>query len=89
MDLGKEYFYATPHPDGSLSYRALTWNALLGRAYQVQVKSDLTQTNWTNLGNRITATNTAMTAVDSAGADGQRFFRVQLQEKQPTLQSPD
>jgi hypothetical protein len=56
----------------------LSWNALMGRAYQVQFKSDLTQSNWTNLGGRVTATDTTMTAVDANLTDPQRFYRVQL-----------
>jgi len=56
----------------------LNWNALMGRAYQVQFNTDLTQTNWTNLGTRQTATNTTMVAFDSVATDPQRFYRVQL-----------
>jgi len=56
----------------------LNWSALMGRAYQVQFKTDLTQTNWTNLGSRVTATNITMTAFDPVGSDPQRFYRVQL-----------
>ncbi len=56
----------------------LGWAALMGRAYQVQFNADLTQTNWTNLGSRVTATNTIVTAVDSTLADPRRFYRVQL-----------
>jgi hypothetical protein len=56
----------------------LTWNALMGRAYQVQFKSGLERTNWVNLVTRVTATNTAMTAVDSSVTDRGRFYRVQL-----------
>ncbi len=57
---------------------ALSWNALMGRAYQVQFKTDLTQTNWSNLGLRVTATNTTMIAFDPVGSDPQRFYRVFL-----------
>jgi hypothetical protein len=56
----------------------LNWSALMGRAYQVQFKSDLTQPNWSNLFLRLTATNAIMTAVDSTVTDPQRFYRVQL-----------
>lgn len=56
----------------------LSWSALMGRAYQVQFKPDLTQTNWSNLILRLTATNTTMTAIDSTVADPQRFYRVGL-----------
>jgi hypothetical protein len=57
---------------------ALNWNALVGRAYQVQFKSDLIETNWTNLGSRVTAANSTMTAIDATMTDPQRFYRVQL-----------
>jgi len=56
----------------------LNWSALLGRAYQVQFRTELTQTNWTSLGSRRTATNATMSALDSEPADLQRFYRVLL-----------
>ena len=56
----------------------LSWRALMGRAYQVQFKTDLAQPTWINLVLRLTATNTTMTAVDSAVTDSQRFYRVLL-----------
>ena len=34
----------------------LNWLALRTRSYQLQFKTDLTQTNWTNSGSPITAT---------------------------------
>ena len=48
---------AAYRPDSGFT---LNWNALMGRAYQVQFNTDLTQTNWINLGLRRTATNTTM-----------------------------
>lgn len=54
----------------------LSWSALMGRGYQVQFKSDLAQTNWTNSGGPRTATNTTMTASSNVGSDPQRFHRV-------------
>jgi hypothetical protein len=38
----------------------------------------LTATNWTNLGNAITATNGVITALDAVGPDPQRFYRAVL-----------
>jgi hypothetical protein len=61
--------------DASLT---LCWNALMGRAYRVQFNTDLTQTNWSNLVLRRTATNTIMSTVDSTVNDPQRFYRVLL-----------
>jgi hypothetical protein len=53
-----------------------TWNAVVNAAYQLQYCTDLTQTNWTDLGSLITATNTVMSATDSIGPDPQRFYHV-------------
>ena len=60
------------------SYFTLNWNALLGRAYQVQFKSDLIQSNWANLGSRLTATNATMGTLDSVTSDPQRLYRIFL-----------
>ena len=62
-----------PQPQGNLAF---TWTALAGHAYQVQFLTDLTQTNWTDLGNSITATNDTASASDVIGPDAQRFYRV-------------
>lgn len=56
----------------------LVWNALMGRGYQIQFKEDLAQTNWTNLGRALTATNTIMKAFDPVGPGQRRFYRVML-----------
>ncbi|MCW5550757.1 MAG: ScyD/ScyE family protein [Verrucomicrobiae bacterium] len=56
----------------------LEWSAMLGRGYQVQFKSALAQSNWTNLGSRRTATNTTMSVTDPGAIDPQRFYRVLL-----------
>ena len=36
------------------------------------------QSNWVNLGSRLTATNTTMTTFDSVASDPQRFYRIVL-----------
>jgi hypothetical protein len=56
----------------------LTWNALTGLRYQAEYKTNLSQANWTNTGDVITATNSAATFSDSVGTDPQRFYRVLL-----------
>ena len=53
-----------------------TWSAVVNADYQLQYCTDLTQTNWTDLGSLITATNTVMSATDSIGPDPQRFYRL-------------
>ncbi len=68
-------FQTTIRSGTALSF---TWNSLTGRTYQVQFNQDLTQTNWTNLGNLINTTNSTATATDSI-TNSQRFYRVVAQ----------
>ena len=60
---------------GTLTF---SWSAVPGRTYQVQYTTDLSQTNWTNLGDTNLAASTTMSASDTAGPDPQRFYRVAL-----------
>ena len=53
-------------------------NTLPLQTYSVWSIGDLTQTNWSNSGELITATNTTATASDVIGADRQRYYRVVL-----------
>jgi hypothetical protein len=46
--------------------------------YEVQYKTNLTQTSWINLGSVITATMNPMTFSNNIGPDPQRFYRVVL-----------
>lgn len=55
----------------------LTWTSTAGRNYQLQYKTDLSQTNWNTLTN-LTATLPTTTAADGPNADSQRFYRVIL-----------
>ena len=55
-----------------------TWLALTRRSYQLQFATNLAQTNWSNTGGRITATNSTASALDTVVADRQRFYRVVL-----------
>jgi hypothetical protein len=56
----------------------LAWSALAGAAYQVQYMTNVTQTNWINLGGVITATNNPMMFSESAASGPERFYRVLL-----------
>lgn len=56
----------------------LTWKPLPNRHYQVQYSTDLSSTNWTNLDNPLSATNSPMTYMVQPAGDSQRFFRVVL-----------
>jgi hypothetical protein len=55
-----------------------TWNAAASRAYQVQYTTNLAQTNWSNLGGPITATNIIASSSAAITADPARFYRVIL-----------
>jgi len=55
----------------------LSWNALMGRAYQVEFKNDLEQTN-RRQASRVTATNTTMSLIDPVVTDPHRLYRVIL-----------
>jgi uncharacterized repeat protein (TIGR03803 family) len=53
-------------------------SAVSGQSYQLQYKTNLTQSNWINTGNPITATNGAVNISDAMTAS-KKFYRVQLQ----------
>ena len=55
-----------------------TWSATAGQRLQLQYSSDLVSTNWTNLGNTMTATNGTMFGGDTFGPDTKRFYRMIL-----------
>ena len=54
------------------------WNALWGQPYQVQTSTNLSGTNWINLGGVITTTNPLASFSDVIGPDPNRFYRVIL-----------
>jgi len=57
----------------------LTWSAVAGQTYQSQYSTNLTQTNWNNLGKIIFASYGTMTTTDSnVAAFPQQFYRVVL-----------
>jgi hypothetical protein len=51
-------------------------NTTAGVAYQAQYVTNLLQTNWINIGQPFTATNSTTTFTDTGAADPQRFYRV-------------
>jgi hypothetical protein len=54
----------------------ISWDAVIGKKYQVQFKNDLAAA-WINLGASVTATNLSLSATDNAaGGSKQRVFRV-------------
>jgi subtilase family serine protease len=58
----------------------LAWNTSTGLVYQVQYKTNLLQSNWSNLGNATTATTTTLTITDTNAfhLSPQRFYRLQV-----------
>jgi len=56
----------------------LTWSTTAGVAYQLQYKTNVTATNWINLGSTTTATGGTMSASDTIGSNLRRFYRVAL-----------
>jgi hypothetical protein len=54
----------------------LTWSTEAGGRYQLQCSSDLSSTNWSNLGSAVAASGTALNATDSVASGPRRFYRV-------------
>jgi hypothetical protein len=63
---------AASHSGNSIT---LTWSTTPASMYQVQFITDLTQTNWTNLGSPIRATNFTWTASDTT-TNSHGFYRI-------------
>jgi uncharacterized repeat protein (TIGR03803 family) len=57
---------------------SLTWTTEAGGVYQLQFNSDLSSTNWTNLGGAGTAAGAMLSATDSVTNGPRRFYRVVL-----------
>lgn len=53
-----------------------TLNTVAGFTYQAQYTSNLLSQTWNNLGAPFTATNSAVTIIDGAAVDPERFYRV-------------
>jgi hypothetical protein len=56
----------------------LTWTTMAGLAYQVQYKTNLASTNWSNLGGLTNAIGSATSASDVISPGAPRFYRVAL-----------
>jgi len=68
------YIQGVTQKNGSFTF---SWNALAGQSYQAEYKTNIVQTNWTDFGSPITATNGTMAASDLM-TNLQRFYRVTL-----------
>jgi uncharacterized repeat protein (TIGR03803 family) len=63
-------------PSGDLV--SLSWSTQRGASYQLQYTSELSSSNWANLGTAVTATNSTLTLTDSVTNASQRFYRLAL-----------
>jgi subtilase family serine protease len=59
---------------------AFTWSTLANVSYLVQYQTNLTQTNWLNLGSSILAASNTLTVLDTNALvnSPQRFYRIQV-----------
>jgi hypothetical protein len=58
----------------------LTWSTEAGGTYQLQYNSDLSSTNWINLGSPVTATGSSLNFTDFITNGPQRFYRLALSQ---------
>jgi uncharacterized repeat protein (TIGR03803 family) len=56
----------------------LTWTTEVGEMYQLQYKSDLSSSTWTNFSSAVTASGSILTATDSITNGSHRFYRAVL-----------
>jgi regulation of enolase protein 1 (concanavalin A-like superfamily) len=56
----------------------LSWPSIAGQFYQLEYKNDLSALTWTTLGSPVTGNGATLSATNSVGASGQRFFRLRL-----------
>jgi hypothetical protein len=54
----------------------ITWSAVIGRTYRLQLKNDVTATNWTNVAPDIIATTSFVSATNNIGTSQSRFYRI-------------
>ena len=74
VTLNVVFFFASAAQNGSAV--TFAWQSTTGVSYQVQYTTDLTSSNWLNLGAPIMATNSVTTGSDNLGPDPQRFYRI-------------
>jgi uncharacterized repeat protein (TIGR03803 family) len=67
------HFTSISQAAGSVSF---SWSTVSGQWYQLQAATDLTQTNWSALGNAFAGTNGAAGYSDSPLTNARRFYRV-------------
>jgi len=60
-----------------------SWVSAVGRSYQVQYRTNLTQVGWLNLNSPITAVGTTTSSSDTIGPGPRRFYRIALVPSSP------
>ncbi len=73
LQTGQPVITSVTQSAGNLSF---TWSTVVGKTYQVQYTTNLTQVVWHNLGSTVTANSVTLTASDSLVANPQRFYRI-------------
>jgi len=63
----------------------VSWPATPGSAYSVQYKSDLLDSDWTDLPGLVVAGSTTGSREDPIGSNGQRFYRVRTASGTPVV----
>ena len=70
----------TAHIAVSNNIVTLNWNAIAGRTYDVEYKSDLSEGTWTLLSTNIVGSGTNAILTDTVGTNTQRIYRIVLQQ---------
>jgi len=52
------------------------WQTVVGGHYHVQYKDDLSQSNWNDFGNSITAAGSSLSSTNGVAGFGQKYYRV-------------
>ena len=68
-------FTLTLQMSGTPPVAIFSWDAVIGKKYQVQLRDNL-ESDWSNFGGSVTATSLNLSATDNSGAAPQRFYRV-------------
>jgi sugar lactone lactonase YvrE len=68
----------TPVFTASNSVCTFTWSAVSNQMYQLQSATNLTASDWTDLGSPVIATSNSVSITNVIGADEQHFYRVRL-----------
>jgi len=56
----------------------ISWPSSANQRYQLEYKANLSETNWTALGNVLTGTGGTLTTTNDVTSSAQRFFRLRV-----------